>query len=210
MKKQYLALTAFAGLAGAITAGAQSTLTTPFTLTAGSGPTYLMLTWDPVNGFVTRTTGQTTVVYFTAPQPADMYGHPARPAQIASYGYSGYTGNFNGITPGEQAYGALLNSSSQFSDPSSSTAAFNPADDETASFFGIDYNAGNGNYNYGWVEYTTTTNTFTLEEAYMDATANQAVTVGDGITAVPESSPLGYEALGLLSLLFIFRSRDAR
>jgi len=207
MKKRYVAVMAVAGLIMTISAGAQSTLSTPFTLTAGYGPTYLMLTWDPINGFVTRTSGQTTVVYFTSPQPADMDGDPAEPAQIASYGYGGYTSNLNGITSGEEAYGTLLNSSSQFSDPSSSMAAFNPADNEAASFFGMDYNAGNGNYNYGWVEYTTTTNSFTLDEAYMNTTVNQSATVGEGISAAPEPSSIAFESLGVFSLLFIFCSR---
>ncbi|MGH7975383.1 MAG: hypothetical protein ACREC8_01840, partial [Limisphaerales bacterium] len=134
MRNGYLATMAFAVLATTIAADAQSSLTTPFTLTAGSGPIYLMLTWDPVNGFATRTSGQTTVVYFTSPQPADDMDDPAEPAQIASYGYGGYTGNLNGITAGEVTTGTVLNSSSDFSDPASSMAYFNPADNESSSY----------------------------------------------------------------------------
>jgi hypothetical protein len=198
---------AFAALATAMAVEAQSALTTPFTLTAGSGPIYLMLTWDPVNGFVTRTSGQTTVVYFTSPQPADMFDDPAEPAQIASEGYGGYTGNLNGITTNEVAGGIVLNSSLDFSDPSSSFVSFNPPDNETGSYFGIDYNAGSGNYNFGWVEYSTTTNSFTLDEAYMDTTVNEAVTVGEGIDPVPEPSSFALGAFSLFSLLFIARAR---
>ena len=200
---------AFAGLTVVMSAGAQSTLTTPFTLTAGFGPVYLMLTWDPISGFTTRTSGQTTVVYFTSPQPAGM-DNPAEPAQIASYGYGGYTGNLNGITPGEESYGTLLNNSSQFSDPGSSMAAFDPPDNETASYFGMNYNAGGGNYNYGWVEYTTTSDSFTLDEAYMNTTINDPVTVGEGISATPEPSTIVFGALGLLSLFFISHSRACK
>jgi hypothetical protein len=207
MKNGYRAMMALAGLGAAMAAEAQSSFTSPFTLTAGSGPTYLMLTWDPINGYSTRTSGQTTVVYFIAPQPADMFDDPAEPAYVISYGYGGYTGNLNGITPGEVTAGAVLNSSSDFSDPSSSTASFNPADNETGSYFGIDYNAGGGNFNYGWVEYSTTSDSFTLEEAYMNTTVNQAVTVGQGINPVPEPSTFALGALSILGLLLTHRAR---
>jgi hypothetical protein len=210
MKNVYLAMMVFIGLATTIAAEAQSSLTTPFTLTAGSGPTYLMLTWDPINGFVTRTSGQTTVVYFTSPQPADMDDDPAEPAQIASYGYGGYTGNLNGITTGEVTADTVLNSSLNFSDPASFFASFNPADNETGSYFGIDYNAGSGNFNYGWVEYSTTSDSFTLEEAYMNTTVNQAVTVGEGISPVPEPSTFAFGMMSMLGLLFIHRTRTVK
>ena len=182
-------------LVGATTlsAPAQSTLSAPITLYSG----YLMLTWDPVNEFQTRTSGQTTVIYFSAPSYDPEMG-----PRLGSVG--SWSGNPNGITTGEVASGTVLGNSSLFS----SWTSFQPQNYETGSYIGIDYADGSGNRNYGWLEFSTTADSLTVDAAYMDITPNEAVVAGQLTpTPTPEPSTLALTGVGIAGWFLVRRKK---
>ena len=139
---------------------------TPVTFT-WQNPTYYMITWDPVGGFQRKVDSQTNVLYLISPF-IDMVEMMTFSGQVATGGAWGAVG----ITPGNVAPGTVLNSATQFGGGSYRTTT-----SENNSFFGIDYNNGGGNYYYGYVGYSTTSTSFTINSLFMNPVLNQAVTV---------------------------------
>ena len=148
--------------------------TSPITITNGS-PTYLMLEWDPANGFRHRTDGQTNVLYFSSGHYDSMDDYTS-PAQIASW--------VNGvnITAGTVAAGTIIDNSTNLG----VFRSFNPSSGLTNAYFGISYMVSAGNYNYGWVKFSNVGLNFTLEDAYMNPTVNASTTVDPPIVGVTD------------------------
>lgn len=142
---------------------------TPVTFTF-QNPTYYMITWDPVGGFQRKVDGQTNVLYLMSPGFMNMGPMMTFPfsGQVATGGAWGAVG----ITPGNVAPGTVLNSATQFGG-----GGYQTTTSENNSFFGIDYNNGGGNYYYGYVGYSTTSTSFTINSLFMNPVLNQAVTV---------------------------------
>jgi hypothetical protein len=147
--------------------------TSPITITDGS-PTYLMLEWDPTNGFRHRTDGQTTVLYFMSKR-YDSFEDYTSPSQIAAWG------NGVNMSSNTMAAGATVDNTTNLG----RYRSFRPADGLVNAYIGISYEVSAGNYNYGWVKFSNVGLTFTLEDAYMNLTVNAPTTVGPtGVTDV--------------------------
>jgi hypothetical protein len=117
--------------------------TSPVTITNGS-PLYLMLEWSPANGFRHRTDGSDDVLYFVS-RRLTMMGPMTftSPAQIASFN------NGVNISSGTMAAGTVVDSNTDLG-----FRSFNPTGDPTNAYFGISYIVSAGNYNYGWVKFS--------------------------------------------------------
>jgi hypothetical protein len=83
----------------------------------------------------------------------------------------------------------------------------NPAGNGTY-FAGLRYDLGEGNFNYGWVNYSTNegSTAITFLGAAFNTTANESILAGQTVTAVPE--PSGQLAIaGLIGMLLRRRVR---
>ena len=152
--------------------------TSPVTITNGS-PGYLMLEWDPTNGFRHRTDGQTSVLYFSSAGSFMMGSMPMNwPAQIAAWG------NGVNMSSNTMAAGTTVDNTTNLG----RYRSFNPTDGLVNAYIGISYEVSAGNYNYGWVKFSNVGLTFTLQDAYMNPTVNASTTVGlsfVGVTDIP-------------------------
>ena len=204
MKKTFLALALAAGLtsfAGSAKAQTFSILNTPATSNNGSS---LCLSWDPVSGFSTADNGGNWL-YLNSPY---VVSNP--PFGIMNYygKVTSWSGNPNSITLGEVSAGTILDNSTMFS----SMTSFQVKQNETDSYFGINYSDGSGNTNYGWVEFSSTSTSLTIQEAAMNTVANQSITVGafnQSIPqgAVPEPSTYALFGIGAIGMLMVMRRK---
>ena len=167
-------LLAAAATAAQVAADTYTPFTGPVVITTGS-PTYLMLAWDPSNGFRQRTDGETTVMYFS-PQRASIMGDGMYPASVAS----GFQPGAVSTSLTTLSAGTVINSNAGYG-----TGGWNPSDGLHHAYFGISYTVSEGNYNYGWVKFSNVGLTFTVENAYMDAVVNEAVVIpGNGVANI--------------------------
>ena len=193
LKKTILALALIAGLtAFAANAKAQtfSILSIPATSTHGS---YLCLSWNPTSGFSTEYNGANQL-YLNS--PFTLRGQS--PGQVASFQNNS---NPNAITVGEVTAGSILDMNTLFS-----YSSFRVAVNEANRYFGINYSDGSGNTNYGWVEFSTTTNTLTVQAAAMNTTVGQAITVGQ-LSPLPEPSTYALFGIGAIGMLMVMRRK---
>lgn len=182
-------------------ASAQTTpFTAPVTLQQNTG--FLMVEWSPVSGFSTRTTGQTDVLYFNAPTSSFNFMTmmpQSSPGMVASvFGSSPFL-----ITAVVLSQGVEVGPSSTLG-----RNALYPAGGASG-YVGFSH-GGSGSTYYGWLRFTSTSTSITLEELDMNPVAGAPVVTGQ-LSAVPEPSTYGLAAAGLaLGLVAVRRRRAPR
>lgn len=182
-----------------VLASAQTTpFTGPVTLQQSSG--FLMVEWSPVSGFSTRTTGETNVLYFLAPTSGInfMTQMPQNnPGMVAS---AAATTPFL-ITAVVLSQGVEVGPASTLG-----KNALYPAGGASG-YVGFNH-SGSGSTYFGWLRFTSTTTSITLEEIHMNAVAGAPVVTGQ-LSAVPEPSTYGLGLAGLALGIAAIRRRRA-
>ena len=128
-----------------------------------------------------------------------MFSIPARGAIGFSGGQSAGDGYYNGGNAPLQ-YGALINELVSYQTNGPSNIGVNVS---TGGYWAVKFNAGGGNFNYGYVQVDVTSSGMTFGMAGVETTPNVAITAG----AVPEPSALSLLAIGLGGLAMMRRRR---
>jgi len=191
------ALTSFAG-----SAKAQSfdIYTGPWSLSSGQS---LLMNWSPsssytVQSYPYRTMGSVFLAPTqTQPDYGFGYGSSTNPAMAGSWGGSSLTGSTSELNSG-----AVIGTGTTFS----GWNVIEPSGGSSASYMGLAYDLGDGNYNYGWMKYSTSSDssTITFLGAAMNTTTNESILAGQ----VPEPSALSLLAVGLGALAMMRRRRS--
>jgi hypothetical protein len=175
-----------------------------------------------VAGITSFAQNATAALIALSPVP-DAYGPNQRVLSFngSSLSFANWTGDFawqfyvsaGGMGPAGMTISTLFaNTVHRFDDSSSLVAgvsSIGPSSTPTQFFpfistsfsnryFGLIYEAGGGNYNYGWanLSYDASSNIATMNSAAMQTTVNQSILVGDGPSAaVPEPGTWAAAAL---------------
>ena len=97
-------------------------------------------------------------------------------------------------------YGALIDQVLSYGTTGEATGV----DESTGGYWAARFNAGGGNFNYGYVQVDVTSSGMTFGMAGVETTPNLAITAG----AVPEPSALSLLAVGLGGLAMLRRRRS--
>ncbi len=96
-------------------------------------------------------------------------------------------------------YGALINDLVSYG-----TGGDVDVDQSTGGYWAVKFNAGGGNFNYGYVQVDVTGNGMTFGTAGVETTPNLAITAG---AVVPEPSTYALLSIGAMGLLMILRKK---
>ncbi|MEI8039167.1 MAG: hypothetical protein WCJ14_12325 [Verrucomicrobiota bacterium] len=171
------------------------------TVTSGSS---LHMNWSPAGGWsaVIGAANNGEPFYLT---PAVIYNDPeysyTNPADVGSWqgtalSMSTATINLNGVVDGQMSYSGYIDTV-----PGSGANYFT----------GLRYDLGGGNYDYGWVNYSTNADStaITLLGAAFNTTANESILAGQTTVAtVPE--PSAYLIGSVFGGLALLRRRASR
>lgn len=195
-------ITALLTLASSSSA-AISTYLTETTVTTGQS---LKMDWNPEDGWSAAIGSHTggEPLYLTPTEFMDFDGEIfANPAMVGSWAYNAFSigttnSSVNGIIDGTLTY--------------SNHAESKPAGNGIY-FAGLRYDLGEGNFNYGWVNYSTNADSsaITFLGAAFNTTANESILAGETstVSAVPE--PGGQLAIaGLIGSGLLLRRRMTR
>jgi hypothetical protein len=144
-------------------------------------------------------------LYLTPTEFMDFDGEIfANPAMVGSWA----AGNAFSISTSNRSANGIIDGTLTYSNSTES----NPAGNGTY-FAGLRYDLGEGNFNYGWVNYSTNADSteITFLGAAFNTTANESILAGETstVTAVPE--PGGQLAIaGLIGSGLLLRRRASR
>jgi len=199
---KYFAVALAAGLALlADKADAQSfdLYSTPATLSGQS----LVLNWNPNSSYSINIYGfgkqgpafLDPSIYHSDPEGGGFYSS----AEVGSWG-----GSLSATS--ELSGGAVIGLGTSFN----AYYSYRPANSSSLSYMGLAYDLGGGNYDYGWISYSTSSDssTITFLGAAMNTTPNQSITAGQ-LSAVPEPSTYTLFGLGALALVVAYRRKVA-
>jgi hypothetical protein len=96
-------------------------------------------------------------------------------------------------------YGALIDGVLSYGTTGENTGV----DESTGGYWAARFNAGDGLYNYGWVQVDVTGSGMTFGMAGVETTPNVAITAG----AVPEPSTYALLEIGAMGLLMVLRKK---
>ena len=135
--------------------------------------------------------------------PGYDFGYYSRPA-LGSIGFLNGQNAGNGYYNGSNTplqYGFLINELVSYQTGVPSGTGVN---ESTGGYWAVKFNAGGGNFNYGYVQVDVTSSGMTFGMAGVETTPNVAITAG----AVPEPSALSLLAVGLGGLALVRRRRS--
>ena len=173
-----------------------STYLTETTVATGQS---LHMDWTPNSGWSAAIGNHTggESLYLTPTEFMDFEGEIfANPAMVGSW-----AGNAFSISTSNSSVNGVIDGTLTYSNHTES----NPAGNGTY-FAGLRYDLGAGNFNYGWVNYSTNSDSsqITFLGAAFNTTANESIAAGQtsAVSPVPEvSSHLALLALGSAGVL---------
>ena len=124
---------------------------------------------------------------------------PARGAIGFLNGQSAGDGYYSGGNTPLQ-YGALIDALVSYEKGGPSDIGVN---ESTGGYWAVKFNAGDGNFNYGYVQVDVTGSGMTFGMAGVEQTPNVAITAG----AVPEPSTYALLGIGAMGLLLVLRKK---
>lgn len=189
--------TLVSGLAAALCLAASSSaaISTYLTDTTAVSNQSLKMDWTPAEGWSAAIGSHTggDSLYLTPTVFLDFDGEIfEQPAMVGSW-----AGNAFSISTINISANGIIDGNLTYSNHTES----NPAGNDTY-FAGLRYDLGEGNFNYGWVNYSTNADSteITFLGAAFNTTANESILAGQTVTAVPE--PSGQLAIaGLIGML---------
>lgn len=193
------------GLAAVLTLATSSSaaISTYLTQTTVATGQSLIMDWNPEEGWGAAIGGHTggDSLYLTPTEFMDFGDEIfAFPALVGSWANNAFS-----ISTTNSSVNGIINGGLTYSNKTES----NPAGNGTY-FAGLRYDLGEGNFNYGWVNYSTNADSseITFIGAAFNTTANESILAGQTstVTAVPE--PSGQLAIaGLIGSGLLLRRR---